>query len=174
MTTFTDMTKLSHDVLLTVFSHLNASDLGRATRVNRRWDGIINHANRILPGMKNIIAKDLLHSRECQKKKSIVDLLAWVKEKSPTVANVDLTKCYVDDEVMEIVSDMTTLTSLNLPHSTITDTGLERIPQLTQLASLDLTGCDEITDTGLVYVAGLTHLTSLNLSGCDKITDAGL
>ncbi|CUI15109.1 receptor-type protein kinase, putative [Bodo saltans] len=46
-----------------------------------------------------------------------------------------------------------------------------RIPTLSKLQHLDLSGCRKITGCSLYYMPMLTHL---NLSGCENVTDEGL
>ena len=88
------------------------------------------------------------------------------------VIDLDLSRCGIEDGVLECAGSLQHITSLDVGDK-ITDTGLEHVAQLTQLTSMDLSGCGTITDTGLEHVARLTQLTSLDLCHCD-ITVTGL
>jgi hypothetical protein len=66
----------------------------------------------------------------------------------------------------------TTLRSLYLRGTQVTDDGLANLREFTNLRSLDLSGT-KITDSGLTQLRGLTNLQSLDLTGT-KITDDGL
>ena len=52
--------------------------------------------------------------------------------------------------------------------SNVTDTELDWIGCLTQLVSLDLTGCQHMTSTGFACLRQLHQLKILNLAGCDN------
>lgn len=54
----------------------------------------------------------------------------------------------------------------------VTDVGLARLHELSQLAGLSLTDTS-VTDAGLIHVGKMKHLNRLNLSGT-QITDAGM
>lgn len=60
-------------------------------------------------------------------------------------------------------------TTYMVRYQPITFTDLSPLSGLTGLASLNLSGCNQITN--LSPLASLTNLTSLNLAGCDSITD---
>ena len=167
---------LSNDVLFKVFSGMNTSDLRRSMQTNHRWRSLINDYQRVLPGMKNISGKDVLHSRQRNHSSSIMHMLARVQMNCPAVASLDLTECYVDDAVLQTVATMSTLTSLNLGScSRITDTGLRYIQTLTRLTTLEMgTNCVQITNAGLTHIAGLKHLTTLKIDDCPNVTNREL
>ena len=66
---------------------------------------------------------------------------------------------------------LTSLQTLNLSDTQVTDAGLAYLQGLTRLKRLALG--PKITDAGLAHVRGLTQLGGLNLYG-PRITDAGL
>ena len=91
------------------------------------------------------------------------------------ISSLNLSCCaQITDTGLEHVAQLMQLTSLGLWGCNITDTGLEHVAQLTQLNSLSVHHCAKITDTGLEHVGQLTQLTSLNLGSCDNITDTGV
>jgi serine/threonine protein kinase/Leucine-rich repeat (LRR) protein len=65
-----------------------------------------------------------------------------------------------------------TLSSVSLPNTAVTDTGLEHLKELKGLVALDLNGT-KVTDLGLAHLRELKALTSLNLYNT-SVTDAGL
>jgi hypothetical protein len=76
------------------------------------------------------------------------------------------------DAGLERLKDLTQLRGLSIFHTQITDAGLVHLQGLTQLRELSLNGT-QITDAGLEHLQGLTHLQELWLRG-SKITDAGM
>jgi hypothetical protein len=82
-----------------------------------------------------------------------------------------LSACYgIDDEGLRHLP--TTLSTLRLAVTPVTDNGLQHLKRMTRLQSLTLNSTN-ITDAGLAHVAHLTILQELALSDT-KITDAGL
>ena len=69
--------------------------------------------------------------------------------------------------------NLTTLVSLNLGMTKVTDNGLARIMAQKTLKSLWLYFATGITDSGLVNLKDMQDLRRLSLSGT-SITDAGL
>jgi len=76
------------------------------------------------------------------------------------------------DGVIEQVSGLTQLRTLELRHNELTDADVAHIGRLTQLRHLDLSGND-ITDVGATHLERLTRLRNLNLTDT-KITQQGL
>ncbi|KAM9292264.1 uncharacterized protein PAF06_018982 [Gastrophryne carolinensis] len=81
--------------------------------------------------------------------------------------------CLHSNQVLELVSGLS-LTRLVLPgrHS-LTDGGLQYLPQLPHLRELDLTDHTHITDRGVQHLAQLARLRTLSLCNT-SVTDAGL
>ena len=50
------------------------------------------------------------------------------------------------------------------------DDDLKQVASVTELTSLDLTGCGNLTDNGVVHLLALSQLKSLNLSSCRRLT----
>ncbi len=85
------------------------------------------------------------------------------------VTELDLSRCDAH------VSNLTNVTSLNLSGCDgLTDVSLSHLSDLTYLAVLNLSGCDGLTDVSLSHLSDLTNLAELNLSGCDGLTDVSL
>lgn len=80
----------------------------------------------------------------------------------------------ISDAGMDAFAHLTNLTELSLTTLPITSVGLRYLSFCTNLASLTLSGCEELTDDAMVHPATLPSLTYLNLWGCDKITDIGI
>ena len=76
-----------------------------------------------------------------------------------------------DDDMIR-VKEWTSLRSLDITGSKVTDAGLEHVKGLTNLRFLSLYGT-QVTDAGLEHLKSLTKLEALNVSG-PQITDAGL
>src|SRR5262245_42606557 len=79
---------------------------------------------------------------------------------------------FFDDRGMRHVGRMTTLDTLYLTGTSVTDDGLRNLAGLGELTDLALDGTG-ISDAGLAQLEGLTKLRRLNLLG-STITDAGL
>ncbi len=80
-----------------------------------------------------------------------------------------------DDVLVQIIEIFPNIASINLTGcNQISDTGLEHLKVLTQLTKLNLAWCSKITDNGLAHLRGLPYLTTLNLAWCNHITNAGL
>jgi hypothetical protein len=76
-------------------------------------------------------------------------------------------------EGLRAVGGMTTLTTLNLGDSNVTNVGLRELRDLTALTFLDLRGVESLTTEGLGAVGGMTTLTWLNLD-YSNVTIVGL
>jgi hypothetical protein len=85
---------------------------------------------------------------------------------------LDLSSSTISDSDLSYIKEMTHLTSLNLDHTAITDAGLAHLASLHLLEQLELKGT-HITDAGLEQIKDLKSLTTLDLSET-HITDAGL
>ena len=82
----------------------------------------------------------------------------------------------LSDEALRHVSEgLTTLKSINLSFSCITDSGLKHLAKMSSLQELDLRSCDNISEIGMAYLAeGGSRISSLDVSFCDKIGDQAL
>jgi len=98
---------------------------------------------------------------------------------SQDVKELEISDSWITMESMDgVATTFTGLTSVKLVSTFSsfgnTDAGLQHVAKLTNLTTLDLTGCFfGITDAELQHVAKLTNLTTLSLSS-HRITDAGL
>jgi hypothetical protein len=100
----------------------------------------------------------------------------WLDEEQmrsiDTVIGVDLSYTNASDETMVCLGGLSSLQTLSLDGTKITDVGLSHIKQskAVQVLNLDDT---LITDAGLALLADMDSLEELSLSGT-QITDAGL
>lgn len=76
------------------------------------------------------------------------------------------------DEVLEQIGTLTTLVTINLEYTEITDAGLTHLAGLRNIRTLVLRGT-EITDEGLVQLEPLTTLTELDLE-FTAVSDDGI
>ena len=89
-----------------------------------------------------------------------------------SLTTLGLDDTQVTDAGLVHLKDLTSLTTLELGGPQITDAGLEHLKGMTSLTSLGLHG-PQITGAGLVHLKGMTSLTTLALNG-SLITGAGL
>lgn len=87
------------------------------------------------------------------------------------IVMIDLGFTAADNKALVPLKDLTSLQSLYLWNTGVTDAGLEHLQELTGLQKLDLSGT-AVSDAGLVRLKGLTGLQELNLKG-SKVTKAG-
>lgn len=78
----------------------------------------------------------------------------------------------VEDSSLVQISELTNLIFLDVTGAPITDTGVQHLSKLQRLESLALVST-QISDKSMVVVAELPRLMSLDIRGCN-ITDAGL
>ena len=91
----------------------------------------------------------------------------------PATGLVDLARVEQVDALGQSLSlALTTLTSLYLGGTKVTDTGVKELVPLRNLTGLTLGGT-QVTDAGAKELAALTNLTLLDLVGT-KVTDAGV
>lgn len=89
-----------------------------------------------------------------------------------SLTSLDLTNSFiVSNHMMSYLSNLTTnITSLNLSRcDELTSAGLRHISSVVNLTSLNLTSCRRINDLGLFYISSLTNLRELNLRYCSSI-----
>ena len=165
------------EILSLIFSHVDtATLLGAVPNVCRGWRAACGddvYGPKVRLELRSIL-QVLRILPECVGLwvAATVGRFAWV-------VGLDLSKCSVEDGVLECARTLQRMTSLDVSSvygcpGKITDMGLQHVAVLTQLTNLNLGYCDMITDTGLEHVAQLMQLTSLDLSGRKKITDTGL
>ncbi len=95
------------------------------------------------------------------------------KASGTRITSIHLPKCLtLTDAGFAHLSKLTSLSSLNLYFTDITDAGLAYLSN-TSLSSLNLSWCNNITNRGLAHLSKLTSLRSLDLYNT-RITDAGL
>ena len=93
-------------------------------------------------------------------------------ENVPALTYLDLTGSSVDDSMLRDVGQLTSLQAALLGDTDITDTTLSRLSDLQHLDQLDLENT-AITDDGLAALSPQLQLTVLNLTGTN-ISDRGL
>lgn len=76
-------------------------------------------------------------------------------------------------EGLRPIDQLTSLTTLELRSTKLTDEHLKTIGKLKTLEQLDLTG-NRITSAGIRKLAGLTKLTHLNLTDCHEVDDEAM
>jgi hypothetical protein len=97
---------------------------------------------------------------------------AWLrhllgKDFFANVVNVDLNFTQVTDDGLKRVEELSQLQVLQLMVTEVTDTGLEHLKGLTQLRVLYLDG-NYITDAGLEHLKGLAQLDTLGLGSAKR------
>jgi uncharacterized membrane protein/mono/diheme cytochrome c family protein len=100
----------------------------------------------------SFIAVDSITSKDLQLLQSINKQLIWLK----------LGNTGVNDEAMNEIAKLTTLTKLSLERTAVTDSGLSKLKTLVHLQYLNITGTG-ISDAGLLALGGLTRLSYLYL-----------
>ena len=98
-----------------------------------------------------------------------------------TMPNVlDLSDWLIEDDALELLKGLSSLESLSLKNTAITDTGLLHLKDLNNLKKLDLawngsrpTG-GQVTNVGLSHLKDLSSLQELDLKGSRGVTNAGL
>lgn len=80
----------------------------------------------------------------------------------------------LNDQNVSAVSQLTTLTSLNLCHKEIGDARIKSFETLANLKTLDLNNNRAISDEGVLNVARLSNLEILNISNCGRISNIAL
>ena len=87
--------------------------------------------------------------------------------------SIDLSRTWVTESDLRRLEGLTSLTSLKLGQTHISDSSLELVASLPELRELDLFFCEHITDAGASLLRGATQLERLNLRGT-KISDSGV
>lgn len=89
-----------------------------------------------------------------------------------SVVSVNLSESQITDAQLECLESLPTLQELDLYGTKTSDVGLGHVGGLVHLERLGVDGT-QITDSGLEQLSGLPQLGNLDLSGT-KVTDAGL
>ena len=82
-------------------------------------------------------------------------------------------RCDITDASMHHVGCMSSLESLDVENTKITDQGLAHLVDLPRLVSLNIAACVGVTDSGLHLVSMMRTLETLNLSRT-KVTETGM
>lgn len=81
----------------------------------------------------------------------------------------------VDDSWMDVISSQrSSLLSVDLSGSEVTDSGLTLLKDCSNLLALSFRFCDNISDCGLKNISGFTNLTCLSLRKNSKLTANGM
>ncbi|CAL5375596.1 unnamed protein product [Camellia sinensis] len=79
------------------------------------------------------------------------------------------------DSWMDVISSQgSSLLSVDLSGSDVTDSGLIPLKSCTNLQALNFNYCDQISDHGLAHIRGLSNLTTLSFRRNNQITAQGL
>jgi hypothetical protein len=88
--------------------------------------------------------------------------------------SIDLHGFGVNDRLLDYLTGLTNLESVELVHTFVTDSGLERLSSLKKLRTLRLCVNYDITDRGIRCLGRLTTLEELAIRESPKITGTGL
>ncbi len=103
---------------------------------------------------------------------SMETLTSFVNENSKSIYALNIKAKQVNDEqIIELLKNCANLNQLVVKSTKITEEGLQVINHLTNLQTLNLSGCTAFTSLNL---AALTKLQTLNLSGCKALTSLNL
>ncbi|KAH7547434.1 hypothetical protein FEM48_Zijuj01G0309600 [Ziziphus jujuba var. spinosa] len=81
----------------------------------------------------------------------------------------------VDDGWMDVITSQgSSLLSVDLSGSDVTDNGLVHLKPCTNLQALNFNYCDQISDHGLQHISGLSNLTSISFRRNNAITAQGM
>ncbi len=80
----------------------------------------------------------------------------------------------LNDQNVSVVSQLISLTSLDLSFKKISDAGIKSFATLANLKNLDLHYNDKISDDGVQVIAQLRNLEIINISHCAGISNAAL
>ena len=94
-------------------------------------------------------------------------------DKAGRITAVDLRSSWVTDSDMQLLAQLSHLSSLDLSMTRITDRGLQQLKSAPAITELNLYYAEQITDEGLAAIKGWKHLKKLNVRGT-RMTDATL
>ncbi|CAK7338568.1 unnamed protein product [Dovyalis caffra] len=81
----------------------------------------------------------------------------------------------VTDTWMDVISSQgSSLLSVDLSESDVTDAGLSLLKDCSNLQAITLNYCNDISDHGLKHLSGLTNMTSLSLKKSYAVTAEGM
>ncbi len=92
--------------------------------------------------------------------------------RAKNLRELGLYECDTTDDDLIPLAALTSLESLDLQKTRVTDRGMAQIRSMPQLRTLFLS--ENVTDRGLEQLAGLDHLETLFLDDAAKVTDKGL
>lgn len=92
-----------------------------------------------------------------------------------SLESLNLTNTNITDEGLEEIENLINLKELNIARcNKITNKGMEFIGKLMNLEGLDLMACINLTDESLPHIANLVNLNTLFLTDCEKLTSQGI
>lgn len=100
---------------------------------------------------------------------SSLDQGKTVKDSAGEIVELDLSGAWVSDADMAKVAQLRHLRKLNLSHTKITDSGLERLKPLANVTDLDCYYAEYLTEDGIAHLRDWKRLERLNLRGT-KVT----
>ncbi|HIE97458.1 MAG TPA: hypothetical protein EYG03_30185 [Planctomycetes bacterium] len=90
-----------------------------------------------------------------------------------SIETLKLNDCsWVDDDLLLLLQKFSTLQTLEVSGSQITDDGINRLLQLPKLRWLNLSGCEGIGTDSLRVLSGVSNLKSLTMSGNNLSVEA--
>jgi hypothetical protein len=90
----------------------------------------------------------------------------------PNITTLNLSGSSVTDTSLALVKNMTTLRNLHVRRTQISDDGLAHVKELPNLEYLDVSST-KVTDAGLKHLSGLYRLRTLGVVKC-RVTKAGI
>nr|XP_025617513.1 F-box/LRR-repeat protein 14 isoform X9 [Arachis hypogaea] len=119
------------------------------------------------------ISQQIFNKLVCSQRLTSVSLEAF---RDCALQDLDLGEyAGVNDSWMDVISSQgSSLLSVDLSGSEVTDFGLSYLKYCENLLSLNLNYCDQISDHGLECISGLSNLTSLSLRRNDSISAQGM
>ncbi len=92
----------------------------------------------------------------------------------PRLRVLSLRKTGVVDLTLALLAESSTLESLDLHRTPITDEGLRHLAWMPNLLRLNLSCCQRVSDQGLAYLAERRNWAKLTIKNCPQLTDEGL
>ena len=176
---------LTVGILQSVIVRLSEGDVKGVRQVCRHWRAVLDqNLEQLTPSSmksKTIVARfpnlRVLHLTQCENIRNrdlLIIARSGLRLHTLTLGD-DTNRPWVSNKGLASVSQVTTITSLNLQDCNgVTNLGLKALNNLKSLTHLSLKGCCKLTNSGLEALAQNTALTTLNLFGCLRISDKGL
>ena len=109
------------------------------------------------------------------------DIETWVlgmggaveRDSAGDLSGIDLSRSWVTDADLQRLAGATSLVSLKLAQTHVSDSALEIVASLPALRELDLFFCEHITDAGASLLRAASRMERLNVRGT-KISDSGV